>query len=69
MLNGGPSDDHLDDVEQDATMGLVAKRTRLAVSFRADDTDGWGTDAMDERDNYQLIYRDPRQSVSHSSFA
>uniref|UniRef100_A0A914VYK5 BTB domain-containing protein n=1 Tax=Plectus sambesii TaxID=2011161 RepID=A0A914VYK5_9BILA len=66
MLNGnGPTIEEVEvEPEPDATMGLVAKRTRLAVSFRADETDAWGAEVIDERDNYPLIYRDPRQSDS-----
>uniref|UniRef100_A0A7I5E8I5 BTB domain-containing protein n=1 Tax=Haemonchus contortus TaxID=6289 RepID=A0A7I5E8I5_HAECO len=37
---------------------LVPKRTRCAVSMRADDTDKWGNDTLDERDDYQLVLKD-----------
>ncbi|VDL64137.1 unnamed protein product [Nippostrongylus brasiliensis] len=37
---------------------LVPKRSRCAVSMRADDTDKWGNDTLDEREDYQLVLRD-----------
>lgn len=62
MHNGVPTiEEDFSDPEPDSSVGLVPKRVRLAVSFRADETDNWGAEGMDERDNYQLIYRDARQ--------
>ncbi|KHJ85160.1 hypothetical protein OESDEN_15118 [Oesophagostomum dentatum] len=37
---------------------LVPKRVRCAVSMRADDTDKWGHESLDEREDYQLVLRD-----------
>ncbi|GMR30168.1 hypothetical protein PMAYCL1PPCAC_00363, partial [Pristionchus mayeri] len=38
---------------------LVPKRSRCAVSVRDDDTDKWGADELDEKDEYVLALRDP----------
>ncbi|KAF1748505.1 hypothetical protein GCK72_024972 [Caenorhabditis remanei] len=38
---------------------LIPKRTRSAVSMRADETDNWGQEALDEKEAYILILRDP----------
>ncbi|KAF8386514.1 ivns-1, partial [Pristionchus pacificus] len=38
---------------------LVPKRSRCAVSVRDDDTDKWGADELDEKDEYELALRDP----------
>ncbi|KAK6740329.1 hypothetical protein RB195_008660 [Necator americanus] len=49
-------------VEQQTKKGdqltLVPKRVRCAVSMRADDTDKWGNEALDEREDYPLVLRD-----------
>ncbi|EYC15430.1 hypothetical protein Y032_0037g3517 [Ancylostoma ceylanicum] len=49
-------------VEQSTKKGdqltLVPKRIRCAVSMRADDTDKWGHETLDEREDYQLVLRD-----------
>lgn len=37
---------------------LLPKRIRCAVSMRADDTDKWGNETLDEREDYQLVLRD-----------
>ncbi|CAJ0597740.1 unnamed protein product [Cylicocyclus nassatus] len=38
---------------------LMPKRVRCAaVSMRADDADKWGHDPLDEREGYQLVFRD-----------
>uniref|UniRef100_A0A1I7WPI9 BTB domain-containing protein n=1 Tax=Heterorhabditis bacteriophora TaxID=37862 RepID=A0A1I7WPI9_HETBA len=41
------------------SLTLVPKRTRCAVSMRADETDKWGKDTLDEREDYQVMLRDP----------
>ncbi|CAB3399682.1 unnamed protein product [Caenorhabditis bovis] len=38
---------------------LVPKRTRSAVSMRADDTDRWGQEVIDEKEDYVVMLRDP----------
>lgn len=38
---------------------LIPKRTRSAVSMRADETDNWGNEALDEQEAYTLVLRDP----------
>ncbi|CAO4386171.1 unnamed protein product [Caenorhabditis nigoni] len=38
---------------------LVPKRTRSAVSMRADETDNWGQEALDEKEAYTLTLSDP----------
>ncbi|GMT31315.1 hypothetical protein PFISCL1PPCAC_22612 [Pristionchus fissidentatus] len=42
---------------------LVPKRSRCAVSVRDDDTDKWGADDMDDKDDYVLALRDPSLRV------
>ncbi|CAI5455785.1 unnamed protein product [Caenorhabditis angaria] len=50
-------------IEKQTTKGdvltLIPKRTRSAVSMRADDTDRWGQEALDEKEPYTLMLRDP----------
>lgn len=38
---------------------LIPKRNRSAVSMRADETDNWGNEALDEKEAYILMLRDP----------
>ncbi|CAD6189299.1 unnamed protein product [Caenorhabditis auriculariae] len=38
---------------------LLPKRTRSAVSMRADETDKWGQESLDEKDDFTLMLRDP----------
>lgn len=47
MHNGVPTiEEDFSDPEPDSSVGLVPKRVRLAVSFRADETDNWGEKIM-----------------------
>uniref|UniRef100_A0A8R1HTB7 BTB domain-containing protein n=1 Tax=Caenorhabditis japonica TaxID=281687 RepID=A0A8R1HTB7_CAEJA len=38
---------------------LIPKRNRSAVSMRADETDNWGQEELDEKEAYTLTLRDP----------
>lgn len=42
---------------------LIPKRNRSAVSMRADETDNWGQEALDEKEAYTLMLRDPSIKV------
>lgn len=45
---------------------LIPKRNRSAVSMRADETDNWGNEALDEKEAYTLVLRDPTIKVLSS---
>ncbi|CAJ0574925.1 unnamed protein product, partial [Mesorhabditis spiculigera] len=58
VIEDHSSDSEIDE-ETPKEITLQPKRLRCAVSFRADDTDKWGGQALDARENYILSLRNP----------
>ncbi|KHN85984.1 hypothetical protein Tcan_08667 [Toxocara canis] len=42
---------------------FVPKRTRSTVSVRADDTDTWGNEEVDHKEEFMLMLNDPTHRV------